>query len=218
MNFDPSLSSGPGGLAAAAPTRRGFLGTGVALLSTGLLVPTARAAAPIVVDGLRFAGDIQLDGQTLQLNGVGLRAVAWLRGYAAGLYLTQRAKTPEQVLAATGPKRLQLGMLLEVGIEEFIKAFHKGVQRNTPAAALPALAGRMAQFDSLLQGIGKVKKMDIVDLDWLPKQGLRLMLNGRQRGPIIPGEDLYAALLRIFLGDRPTDKELKIGLLGGPVE
>ena len=59
--------------------------------------------------------------------------------------------------------------------------------------------------------------MDIVDLDWLPQQGLRLTLNGRQRGEPIPGEDLYAALLRIFVGERPVDKEMKIGLLGGPV-
>ena len=201
----------------AAPARRDFLATGVALLSAGLALPAAHATSPVTVDGLRFAGDIQLDGQALQLNGVGLRAVAWLRGYAAGLYLTQRATTPEQVLAAGGPKRLQLGMLLDVGIEEFIKAFHKGVERNTPAAALPSLAGRMAQFDTLLQGIGKVKKMDIVDLDWLPQQGLRLTLNGRQRGLPIAGEDLYAALLRIFVGQRPVDKEMKIGLLGGPV-
>ena len=199
------------------PTRRAFLAGGAALLSTVLALPPAAAAPPIAVDGLRFPGDIQLDGQALQLNGVGLRAVAWLRGYAAGLYLTQRATTPEQVLATSGPKRLQLGMLQEVGIEEFIKAFHKGVQRNTPAAALSALAGRMAQFDALLQGMVKVKKMDVVDLDWLPQQGLRLMWNGRSRGPFIPGEDFYAALLRIFVGERPADKEMKIGLLGGPV-
>ena len=217
MKFVSPLWARPSVPAAAAPTRRAVLARGVALMSAGLALPRAFAASPISVDGLRFAGEIQLDGQSLQLNGVGLRAVAWLRGYAAGLYLTQRATTPEQVLAPSGPKRLQLGMLLEVGIEEFIKAFHKGVERNTPAAALPSLAGRMAEFDKLLQGMVKVRKMDIVDLDWLPQKGLRLSLNGRERGQPIPGEDLYAALLRIFVGQRPVDRELKIGLLGGPV-
>ncbi|MDH4290227.1 MAG: chalcone isomerase family protein, partial [Aquincola sp.] len=36
-------------------------------------------------------------------------------------------------------------------------------------------------------------------------------------GDPVAGEDLYAALLLCFLGDRPVDKELKAGLLGGPV-
>jgi hypothetical protein len=70
----------------------------------------------------------------LSLNGVGLRAVLWLKGYAAGLYLSARATTPAQVLATTGAKRLQMRMLLDVDTEEFIKAFHKGIGRNTPQA------------------------------------------------------------------------------------
>jgi len=186
--------------------------------AAALVVGTgAQAAAPIKVEGETFAGSCTVAGQTLELNGVGLRAVAWLKGYAAGLYLTSRARTPQQVLDAKGPKRLQLRMLLGVDTVEFIKAFDKGVARNTPAAELPLLTERMARFDGLLRDIGKVKKRDVVDLDWLPGRGLQLTLNGEPRGAPIPGEDLYAALLRIFVGDKPADRELKIGLLGGPV-
>lgn len=186
--------------------------------AAGLVVGTgAQAAAPIQVEGVTFAGTTTVAGQALELNGVGLRAVAWLKGYAAGLYLTGRARTPQQVLSATGAKRLQLQMLLGVDTVEFIKAFDKGVARNTAPAELPALTGRMARFDALLRAIGKVKKRDVIDLDWLPGRGLQLALNGQLRGAPIPGEDLYAALLRIFVGERPADPELKIGLLGGPV-
>lgn len=177
----------------------------------------ARAAAPIKVEGVTFAGAATVAGQALELNGVGLRAVAWLKGYAAGLYLRSRARTPQQVYATTGAKRLQIRMLLDVDIEEFVKAFHKGVDRNTPPEERPALVERMARFDVLLRAIGKVKKRDVVDLDWLPGLGLQLALNGQLLGEPIPGEDLYAALLRIFVGDKPVDAELKIGLLGGPV-
>lgn len=177
----------------------------------------AWAAAPVQVEGVTFPGVSTVAGQTLELNGVGLRAVAWLKGYAAGLYLSQRARTTEQVLAAPGAKRLQLRLLLDVDVEEFVKAFDKGVARNTPAAELPRLAERMARFDAVMRSIGKVKKRDVVDLDWLPERGLQLALNGQPRGAPIPGEDLYAALLRIFVGGRPADPELKAGLLGGPV-
>ena len=178
---------------------------------------SAFAALPIKVEGVTFAGVATVAGQALELNGVGLRAVAWLKGDAAGLYLSSRARTPQQVYASTGAKRLQIRMLLDVDIEEFVKAFHKGVDRNTPVADRAALTERMARFDVLLRAVGKVKKRDVVDLDWLPGRGLQLVLNGQLRGEPIPGEDLYAALLRIFVGDKPVDAELKIGLLGGPV-
>ncbi len=189
------------------------------LSSAGLLLPwgRARAAAPISVEGVTFAGQITLAGQALELNGVGLRAVAWFKGYAAGLYLGSRVRTPQQVLAAPGAKRLQMRMLVDVDTEEFVKAFDKGIARNSPPAELPLLAERMARFDAIVRAVGKVKKLDVLDLDWLPDRGLQFALNGQPRGAPIPGEDLYAALLRIFIGEKPVDAELKIGLLGGPV-
>lgn len=194
-------------------SRRQLLTLAAAALAGG----SASAAPPIKVEGVTFLGSADVAGQTLELNGVGLRAVAWLKGYAAGLYLASRARTPQQVYATPGAKRLQLRMLQDVDIEEFVKAFDKGVARNTPPAERPALAERVARFDELLRGMVKVKKRDVVDLDWLPGRGLQLALNGKLRGAPIPGEDLYAALLRIFVGERPADPEMKIGLLGGPV-
>jgi Chalcone isomerase-like len=180
-------------------------------------VPLARAAPPIKVEGYTFAGQVRVADTALELNGVGYRAVAWLKGYAAGLYLPRRASTVAQVLAMPGPKRLQLRMLLDVETEEFVKAFDKGIARNTPAADVGRLAERMARFDAQLRALRKVAKRDVIDLDFIPGVGLQLSINGKPRGEPLPGEDLYAALLRIFLGDRPTDPELKLGLLGGPV-
>jgi hypothetical protein len=177
----------------------------------------ARATRPIKVEGHTFAGDITLAGAALQLNGVGLRAIPMLKGYAAALYLPARATTPAQVLAMAGPKRLQLRMLLDVPTEEFVKAFHKGVERNTPAAEAKALAERMARFDATVRGLGKLRKTDMVDLDFVPGRGTQLALNAGARGAAIAGDDFYAALLRCFIGQRPADAEMKIGLLGGPV-
>jgi len=182
-----------------------------------LLLPAATLAAPAIsTEGFTFAGETVVAGQTLALNGVGLRAVLWLKGYAAGLYLSSRARTPAQVLATPGAKRLQMRMLLDVDTKEFIKAFHTGIARNTPLAGQPALAERMARFDDLLRAIGTVKKLDVIDLDWLPDKGLQLALNGQLHGEPIPGDDLYAALLLIFIGDKPVDTNLKAGLLGKP--
>lgn len=177
----------------------------------------AWATRSITVEGTTFVGDITLADTPLQLNGVGLRAVAWFKGYAAGLYLPRKATTPAAVYAQMGAKRLQLRMFVEVDAEEFVKAFHKGVARNTPPSEQPRLAERMARFDAVVRSLGKLRKADVIDLDFLPGRGLMMGRNGSARGEAIPGEDLYAAMLSCFLGDRPVDAELKAGLLGGPV-
>lgn len=196
------------------PRRRALLAVPAALAALAL---PAWATRSITVEGLTFGGSITLAGAPLQLNGVGLRAVAWLKGYAAALYLPQRAGTVAQVLAQGGPKRLQMRMLVEVGAEEFVKAFHKGVQRNTPPAEAARLAERMARFDTQIRGLGKLRPRDVIDLDYLPARGLLMSRNGTARFDAIAGEDLYAALLRCFIGERPADPDMKVGLLGGPV-
>ena len=177
----------------------------------------AWATRSITTEGLTFAGDIKLADTALQLNGVGWRAVAWVRGYAAGLYLPKKAGTEAQVIAQPGAKRLQLRLVQEVDAEEFVKAFVKGVNRNTPPADVAKLGERVTQFSAVIRGLGKLKKQDVIDLDFIPAKGLVLSRNGTVRGAPVPGEDIYAALLRCFIGVKPTDPELKIGLLGGPV-
>jgi hypothetical protein len=197
--------------------RRQWLHGSAALLlaAIGLPAAAAQAAGPEnPIAGVRFEPGVQLAGQALQLNGTGLRAVAWFKGYAAGLYLAQPAANAEAALAQAGAKRLQLRLLVDVPVGEFVKAFHKGIDRNTPVDQHAGLADRMARFDALLRPLGQVKKGDLVNLDLVPGQGLLCWHNGRQLGPAIPGEDFYAALLLIFLGERPVDDKLKAGLLG----
>ena len=189
-----------------------------ALAGAAGLAVAHRAQAQIeVADGYVFPAQAEVGGQTLQLNGAGYRAVAWFKGYAAALYLPRKATTTEQAVSMAGAKRIRMRMLVDVPTQEFVKAFNKGIARNTPADQVPALRERMERFDALVAALREVKRSDVVDLDHVPGTGLVFTHNGRAQGAPIPGEDLYAALLRIFLGQRPVDPELKTGLLGGPV-
>ena len=177
----------------------------------------AFAAGPLnPIGGVRFEPQLQLAGQALLLNGTGLRAVLWLKGYAAGLYLGQRAANADAVVAQAGAKRLQLRLLMDVPADEFIKAFHQGVERNNPPEVQASLAERAARFDALLRPLGEIHKGDAVNLDFVPGQGLLFWHNGRQLGPAIPGEDFYGALLRVFVGEHVSDERLRAGLLGKP--
>ena len=157
---------------------------------------------------------MRLAGTELQLNGTGVRAVAWFKGYAAGLYLAQAARAAEQALAAPGPKRLQMRMLQDVPSVEFEKAFAKGMQRNASVEQLPLLAERMAEGARQIRSVGQVRKGDVVNLDLDPAVGTLFELNGTLRGPAIAGDDFYAVLLASFIGEHPYDKRLRAGLLG----
>lgn len=186
------------------------------LLAIILSFAAAPAAfAQVKLEGQSFVAQVRLADTDLLLNGVGLRAVAWIKGYAAGLYLAQQTHNPAQALDAPGPKRLQLRMLQEVGAQEFVKAFDRGVTRNTSEDKLPTLRERMVMFEQRVQSVGTVHKGDVIDLDWLPGVGLHFSVNGALRGAPIPGDDFYAAMLSIFVGDKPVDVKLKAGLLGG---
>ncbi|NDY90833.1 chalcone isomerase family protein [Ideonella livida] len=174
-------------------------------------------ARPIRAEGHVFAAEQQVGNESLQLNGVGLRAVAWVKGYAAALYLTRRSASPSEVIALPGAKRLQLRLLMEAPAEEFVKAFDKGVFRNAPAERHDSLRPRVAAVDAQIRGLGTLRKGDLVDLDFQPTQGLTLRHNGRVLGAPVPGADLYGALLAIFIGPKAIDPEMRTGLLGGPV-
>jgi hypothetical protein len=185
-------------------------GLGLALGSSVLRA----AQAAVVVEGYTFAAKIKLGGSELVLNGTGVRAVAWLKGYAAGLYLAQKATDPQAVQALPGPKRLRMAMLQDVPAPEFSKAFVKGVTRNTEAAELERLQARIQQFAQWIEDGGQVRKSDVIDMDYVPAEGTLLTVNGQRRGKVLPGEDFYSALLRSFVGQRPFDAKLKAGLLG----
>jgi hypothetical protein len=174
------------------------------------------APGRVRVEGQWFDTVVRVAGAELRLNGTGVRAVAWFKGYAAGLYLASPISTAAQALALAGPKRLQLRMLQEVPAGEFVKALNKGVARNASPAELAALERRLVQFDELIAGLGKVHVGDVVDLDHAPGRGLLMQVNGTLRGDALPGDDMFAAVLRAFVGDHPYDEKLKAGLLGQP--
>ena len=105
--------------------------------------------------------------------------------------------------------------MVEVESKEFVKAFDKGMERNLSEAEHAALTRAHGSSSTrIVRDLGKLKKGDVVDLDFLPARGLRAQPERPAARRAVPGEDLYAGLLKIFIGARPVDAELKAGLLG----
>lgn len=204
-------------LSGAGALCQGLIGVAlIALAAFVLLSPAnaAQAAAPITLEDQTFPGDARVAGTPLLLNGVGLRAAFIYKVYLAGLYLPTQVSTGAEVLAEAGPKRLQVRMLMDGPSDEFAKAFTGGIAKRAPAGQVAAMQDRIDAFDRTLRSVGNVKKGDVVDLDYAPAVGLTMTVNGKRVGAPVPGADLYAALLDIFVGDRPVDAKMKAGMLG----
>jgi len=188
----------------------------VSLLALALAVhvPPVRAEAGLSIGGVSFGGRAEVGGQQLLLNGVGMRASPTIKGFAAALYLAEPARSGEQALRAPGAKRLRMQMMLDVPTEVFVYAIHKFVRRNVPEPQQAGLSERMGTLDARLRAIGTVHDGDVIDLDFVPAAGLTIHINGTARSAPIPGEDFYAALMQVFIGERPVDAGMKAGLLG----
>lgn len=182
------------------------------LATLALALPAALPAAEL--EGQRFEEQQRLADRDLVLNGLGLRSVFIVKAYVAGLYLPEKARSAEQVLAQTGPRRLQMKLLMDTSAERFSKAFAEGLRENHTEAQLAALREPIAQLDAAMLAIGQAKKGDTITLD-LAAGTTRLAVNGKPVGQPILAEGLPNAVLRVFLGDKPVDRKLKGGLLGG---
>lgn len=184
--------------------------TAIALCTA--LVPFGTSAASL--DGQTFEDNLRLGSDDLKLNGLGIRAVLFFKGYVAGLYLKDKATTMQQVIATAGAKRLQMRMLLNAGPSDFNQALVAGIRVNATEAELAQLKSRITQLEQTISEIGRTVVGDVINIDYLPGRGTSLSVNGTPKGSPIEGADFYHALLGIFVGNHPVDPRLKQGLLG----
>lgn len=194
-----------------------LLGPLALAVAVSISLPFAAAAqqpAPRQVAGIAYPAQVSVGGRALQLNGAGIRHKFIIKVYTAGLYLAGRAATPDEVLAAPGPKRLHVVMLREIDSKELGKLFVRGMEDNAPrdefAKSIPGTV-RMGEIFSMRK---KLTAGENFSVDWVPGAGTVILVNGEPQGDPIREPEFYRSLLRIWLGPNPADALLKDQLLG----
>jgi hypothetical protein len=165
------------------------------------------------VHGVKLDEKTQVESRELVLNGAGLRKRVIFNVYVIGLYLPEKKSDAASVLALTGPKRAAIHMLRDVGADTFTEALVDGLRANTSGAEYKVLEPRVQELSATMGQIGEAKKGMKIALDWTGN-ATQLVVNGKPAGKPITGEDFYRALLRIWLGDKPVQNDLKKSLLG----
>jgi len=186
--------------------RRSLVVVGVmAALGTGL-------AQGKECKGVNFPDQAQVDGNSLTLNGLGLRQATILKVnvYVGALYVTKTGTDANALLAANAPYEVILQFVRDVGAGDIAKGWEEGFAKNSKAD-LPALKDRMATMNGWM---ADVKSGQQLVFAFKPGIGVQVSVNGVVKGTV-KGDDFGRALLAIWLGADPPNSELKAGLLGG---
>lgn len=184
-----------------------------ALIALVLLFASNANAAGKAVAGIPFDEQVHLGDAPLLLNGAGVRSMFFVKAYTMGLYLPHRTSDAVQAISQAGPKRVRIVGLRDVNVSMFLFGLHSSLEKNLSPAELAALQPRLDQFNAALKAIGEMPKGASFTIDLTADNQTRLSLNDKPVGQNISGADFYQALLRVWLGERPAQEELKANLL-----
>ena len=171
-------------------------------------------AQAVEVAGVKFEDTTSLGNTSLVANGAGMRKKAFFKVYAMALYLPEKQADAEGVLSAKGAKRIAITLLRDLTAKQFVDALQEGVASNHSESEMAALKDRLNQFSDAMLGIGEAKTGAQVFIDFLPEGATRLTVNNEVRGSDLVGEDFFNALLKIWIGSKPVQDDLKQALLG----
>lgn len=175
------------------------------------LVAVPRAGAATLA-GATLPDTFPLEGQTLVLNGIGLRTLTIfnIRAYVVGLYLPQRSADAEAILKSNGPKVILMQFLHSASKAEVDAQFREGVERNCGHGECDPKDA--SDFDRLVAASPAIAVGDSSTYVFTPGR-VRVYANQRMIGDF-PNGGLAYQLLAGFIGSRPPSADLKQSLLG----
>lgn len=169
------------------------------------------------LEGVRLDDRVRVDGQELQLNGIAVRTrYQFFKVYVAGLYLPQKATAAEAAIDAKGAKRISLTMVRDANADQFVESIDHGLRTNNSEAQLAEVKPQVDALYAKIRAVGEAQKGMRIVLDYSPSSAsTTLFVDGAAQGEPMKGEAFYRALLRIWLGEKPVQDDLKKALLGG---
>ncbi|MBB5205837.1 hypothetical protein HNQ51_003164 [Inhella inkyongensis] len=187
-----------------------------ALLTTllALALPLGSLAQTVEAGGAKFDTSMEVGGQKLVLNGLGVRYKAVFKVYSVGFYLKQKADTTDGVVKQDGPKRVLLKLLRDLDSKDLGKAFTEGMRKNSVPEERAKTINGIFKFGEIFNEMKKANAGTAIGIDWIPGTGAQIFVDYKPVGEPIKEIEFYNALLRIWLGENPADEDLKELLLG----
>jgi hypothetical protein len=134
--------------------------------------------------------------------------------YDLALYLPRKAGSAEAALGMAGPKRLAFIALRDLPGTDLGLAFIKGLQANNSSDAVQRHAASSTRLIEIFSGKSKLSTGDSFAMDYLPGKGTQFFIQGEAQGAPVGDAEFFGMVLRIWLGPRPVDADLRDALLG----
>ena len=182
------------------------------IVSTTLL--TLLLALPVAAGnlaGVTLPDKADAKGQSLVLNGMGLRKKFVVKVYVGGLYLPAKEKNAQKILSGDTPHRMVLHFLYGVSKDQMCEAWNEGLEANTPNAS----ADIKKAFTTLCSWMEPIDKGNKIVMTYVPGEGTMVEVNGKAKGTI-PGAAAADAILATWIGPKPgPGDDFKAAVLGG---
>ena len=180
------------------------------MLLTGALLLGPTAGRALEVGGHEIAAEVELAGRRLSLNGAGIRQKFVFKVYVAALYLERRASDPRLILASDGSWQLTMHFMRNVGHHQVLDAFTDAFEHNSPGQ-VHVLRDDLEKFHAIMEDLRNGQDLSI---SYVPGVGTTLHAPSGAVATVA-GKTFADALLRTWLGEHPSDRALKMKLLGG---
>ncbi|MUP47102.1 chalcone isomerase [Gramella sp. BOM4] len=169
------------------------------------------ASAQTKVGGVSLPNSETFQGESLSLNGAGVREKLWIDLYAGGLYLANKSSNASTIMSANEPMAIKLHIVSKlISSEKMIEAVNEGFENSTNGNTAP-LKAKIDKFKSFF--MEEITKNDVFDIVYLPSKGVVAYKNDKELGTI-EGMDFKKALFGIWLSNNPADEDLKEAMLG----
>jgi hypothetical protein len=172
----------------------------------------ASTSVAATLEGATLPDSYTVGGQTLTLNGIGLRTLTIFRVriYVAALYLAQPSHNANQILASPGPKVIRLQFIHSGSKAQVEKEYREGEEKNCGHGGCAPTD--QADFERLIVAAPAVEPGDTSTYIFTDN-GVRVLANDQVIGDFAD-RDLAYHLLAGFIGDHPPSDSLRAQLLG----
>lgn len=149
----------------------------------------------------------------LKLNGAALRDLyAFIKSYVGALYLENPTQSAEEALNDPGHKRMVFHVMMrKVSARRIANALQEALVLNISQQEHDDLNDEIEQMLSMFQG--KMKRHEEAQFDYIPGLGTQVIVNGDLKGTI-KGNQFFHALLSVWIGEKPVNREFKQQILG----
>lgn len=184
------------------------------LIAAVAMLGLSAGAFALEVSGVKLDDKVSVGGADLVLNGAGVRSKFGLaKVYVAGLYVPVKSNNADAIVADKKARRVILVMKRDVDADKMLEAFHDGIASNSSGPEMEALKPKIAQLDSVFKAVKEAQENDRIALDFGADGSVKITINGQAKDSI-SGPDIGPAMLKIWLGKKPVQDDLKKSMLG----